>query len=318
MSTKPQFPPIIATNIASGLRWSEEARNRAAEKHSFIRVTEVPSKPLAYRHLSGAARKWTSDDPNENSSIFHLGTRITGTPTAVVAALRGAKMSDAEIQKVLDNSITANNYQTTMAAAYQNEIAAHKRAREAADKPIGYNLDAINWFSDNIQLATVAKKSGYQKSTATATARPASSIGEMLVQKIKALREGKVLDVSGLNLLSGKGTRSAPKPGQQSRSGKFGSDRLKMVSNDLEKYRRAVEFIYGEQGLRDYADDIKYVSERLGLEGPVVAQQPVMVAGATLAPAPLFRQAPSVRTPTSIVSMGGARFPAMPSLRQQQ
>jgi hypothetical protein len=61
-------------------------------------------------------------NPEEHNTIFHTGYRITGTPENVHAALALAGVSLADIQQVLVTSITRDNYNTTMADVFKQEL----------------------------------------------------------------------------------------------------------------------------------------------------------------------------------------------------
>jgi hypothetical protein len=314
MATVP-FPTL--TVIPAGFRWSQKTAEKAAEKNAFIRVG---GQTVSLRHLSGAKRKWSSVDPAENGSIFHTGYRITGTPAAVAQALRYAGVAEDAIQQVLATAITPQNYQTTMAGEYDAEIARHQaaKARAEQEKPVtGYDWNQIQWFADNIKHAVFATKTGEQKGAVGSPGRAGrAAAGESLREKIDRLPAGKVLDVSNMDVNTGKGVRTIPKPGPRAKSGKTGTDRVPIISNDINKYVAAIRRAYGEQGTQDFALDIQAVREALARTGaPVAAVGLAPVPGANLAPVPTFGLVPQVRTPTAAVpTLGGGAFPAIPAL----
>src|SRR5437660_10431916 len=94
--------PILNTQPA-GYKWTQEAAQRAAANHVFIRVGGQTSTKRA---LSGALRSWAKGDPSENQAIFNTVFRITGTPGNVSQALRYANFGEDQIREALNQSIT--------------------------------------------------------------------------------------------------------------------------------------------------------------------------------------------------------------------
>lgn len=127
-----------------------------------------------------------------------------------------------------------------------------------------------------------------------------------------------------MDINTGKGVRTvaAPKTGK---SGKYGTKRVPIISNNVDKYIRAVQLAYGADGEAAYAQDIQVVKQALGNVGiqPMIMNQPTKVpspkvTGATLAPIPTFMPAQATQVPKifspKVTNMGGTQFPTIPAL----
>jgi len=135
-----------------------------------------------------------------------------------------------------------------------------------------------------------------------------------------------------MDLATGKGVRTVSAP-KTNRSGKFGATtaagqyNVPIISNNLEKYARAIQLAYPGEEQR-YAQDIEVVKQGLLLNGiqsaapvaafpnvPVRTASPPKVAGATIAAPPVFTAAvPRIASPKQVATMGGANLPGIPAL----
>lgn len=277
MATTLPFPTINV--VPAGFRWSADAAEKARTKGAFLRVG---GPQVTRRYLSGVKRSWTSAKPEENQTIFHTGYRITGTPDAIRTALQYAGVPHDQIEDVIATAITRDNYETTKAQEVADELALHAQAK--IDKPAveGYDFNQILWFSQNIKSAVISTKTGEQKGAVTTPGR--GGAGDTLFDKIRKLGQGKVLDVSNMDINTGKGVRSIPAP-KTYKSGKYGTDRVPIISNDLNKYIRAIQLAYGPEGPQQYALDIGVVQEALTRMGGPAGQMggPVAQIGGPVA-----------------------------------
>jgi hypothetical protein len=247
-----QISPMV-TVTQPGYKWSIEAADKAKKKGAFIRVG---GKQVTRRFLSGALRSWGNEDENENRTIFHTGYRITGTPEAVTYALRQAGYDDQTIQEVLDTSITKENYDDQMLRDYQEELDNYSLIKKE-----GQNQSASYSFEDIKQLAQLVKnqkfsvvpKSGQSRNVVTTTTRGGS---ESLAERVKNLPRGKVLDVSNLDVNTGKGARLVTMP-KTAKSGKLGLTDLPFISNNYNKYADAFKLVYGEEQFNMYRKNIE-------------------------------------------------------------
>ena len=132
---------------------------------------------------------------------------------------------------------------------------------------------------------------------------------------------------------TGKGVRTIAAP-KTAKSGKFGTARVPIVSNDVGKYVRAIELAYGGDGAANYAQDIQVVRQALSNAGlpaaavplpttaprvpsPVRTAASVAVPGANLAPAPQFAEVPQIASPGTrrgTATQGGAGLPQIPPI----
>ena len=307
------FPTINV--VPAGFRWSADAAGKAGAKGAFIRVG---GPQVTRRFLSGAGRSWASVKPEENRTVFHVGYRITGTPEAVQTALTYAGVNAGDIHQVLATAISRDNYQTTKAAEVAQELAARDALKGAKPATEGYDWDQIMWFAQNLKSAVIATKTGEQRGAVTSPGR--AGAGESLADKVRKIAAGKVLDVSNMDVNTGKGVRTVAAP-KTAKSGKFGTGRVPIISNDINKYIRAIQLAYGVDGEIAYAADIQVVRQALtNAAAPAVvaprAPSPIRLPGATIAPVPVFTAAvPRIASPR-VGTLGGATLPVIPALRQ--
>lgn len=313
--------PFALTVVGPGLKWSVSAAEKAAQKGAFIRVG---GHQVTRRFLSGAKRSWTNPDPAEHNTIFQTDYRITGTPENIRLALESASVPADTIAQVIASSITRDNWNTTMAGVYENEI----RSRDAlkGTKPVaeGYEWPQILWFAQNIKSAVVASK-GEHRGTVASPGR--ARAGESLADKLQKLGPDKVIDVSNMVNDAGKGARTVPRP-KTNKSGKIGNfvRNVNIISNNLNNYIRALQIIYGPDAEVTYAPEIEFVRNSLSAQ-PALAVAPVApvpfatraspprAVGATLAPPAVFTTAvPAVASPLGTI--GGGALPALPLLSQ--
>jgi hypothetical protein len=315
------------TQKATKLQWSPDRMDELRQAGLFAHVGGDRAKTS---RLSGAFfYKWGAEEPE---AIFNTQYRISGrNPQVVYEALLAANYSPADARRIVDDSVSATNYQTTKKKEYEAELNYRKGMPKAKKAPVegGYEIPEILWFAEQLKEKGRVRIEQKVNSGKKAVAQPGrAQAGQSFADKLVAVPEGKVLDVSGMDLLSknGAGSRTIPVPG--AKSGKVGAPGIpKLVSNKVEAYRRAVQLAYGDQGLVDHANDIAHVEVALNGKGEAVVApvKPVVVPGQTLAPSvnlqPLLPSA--VRTGTSSakattpkVASTGIMPPPMPSLRR--
>ena len=93
----------------------------------FVSVSSIKRFPC--RFLSGALRSWAKCDVEENTRVFILPLRITGTPENIRVTLKLYQYTEEEINNYLKDAITKDNYQTTKSEEYKEEISAWKKIR---------------------------------------------------------------------------------------------------------------------------------------------------------------------------------------------
>lgn len=307
--------PVINV-IPPNYRWSAAAAGKAADKHVYLRVGGA--KGVTKRALSGAERtSWSKpENAEEYDTIFINEVRITGTPENVQAALTMAGFPLDQIQTLFNGAITRDNYKTTMKAVYDAEIAAHSAIKGGKTKTPVYSTENLLWFFKELPNATIVYKSGEKKTTGGGRGGGRS---ETLADRIAKLPAGKVLDVSALDVVTGVGATQKNAPKGAGRAGKFGTDRIPIISNDLAKYIRALELAYGADAKTTFAQDIELVRQGIAARNagaaPIVAPRGASpravsprVPGAVLAAAPVLRAASPPAT------IGRAAVPTIPLL----
>jgi hypothetical protein len=101
--------------------WSSSDIESLNERESFFRVGY---NRKIFRFLCGAPRSWSSENPDENETIFNCTYRITGTPENIRLALQqhNPPYDEETINECINDSFTKYNYQTTKKQEYDDEI----------------------------------------------------------------------------------------------------------------------------------------------------------------------------------------------------
>jgi len=239
--------PIIANNAPAQLKWSTKAAEAAQAKHAFLRVGGP--KVVTRRYLSGAERSWKKADPSENTTIFSLGTRLTGTPENVRRAMQWAGFSDSDIAQAIANAITRDNYTTTQAAAYNQEKAAHEASKCIKPSAECYSFTELIDFANKIKEATISTKTGESKGSVAAGGKGGS---RNLADKVAALprdANGRYLEAYNVSKFTEAGTGATKVKTWPKIPGKNGnmfanSLRVPFVSNNLASYELAIQRVF--------------------------------------------------------------------------
>lgn len=285
--------------VPAGFNWKKDAADKAQKAGKFLFVGG--KEDVTKRTLSGFKRYWDSADPNDQRIIYNTTYRITGTPENVAQAMRWAGYTEADIAAALADSITRDNYMTTKYEAAKAEIAYAKQVAEKKPAKVSpFTLKHIVWFAQNLGQAKILTKTN-GGANAPAAGGKKKGARKSLADKVRDLAAGRTLDVSAIDPATGDGAVNKPFSAKP-RTGKYGTDRVPFISNNIANYRRAIEIVYGPAGLQTYATDIEYVTRAINTNGqaaaPVAPAVPVPVApapvvpGATLAPVPTIQGFP--------------------------
>lgn len=272
--------PVVPA-VPAGLRYSKEAGDKAGASHAFLRVG---GKSVTKRYLGvGSVRSWTNlDDPNENQTIFNIPYHITGTPANVAAALRAAGLPETTVSGVLADNINSKNYQTTMSAVYTAQLALREAVSGAKKTVESYADGPLIWMASHLGNAVVAVKTPSEKHAAS-NGRAAVPKAAKAVKEPKAAKEpkaksspkkpitllerykevagkAKVLDVSRMDEKGGN-IRSSARPGPSSE--KAYAAGLEIISNDITRYQRAIQMIFGPTALALYATQVAEAQTQL-------------------------------------------------------
>lgn len=116
--------------------WTVEAGAKAAERGYFIQVPDG-HKLL----LSGAPKIWSR--PETQNYHYHTEYRIAGNPDDILSSLRQAGIAQFMLTNILQNSITRNNYQTTMKSVFDRIIANDQNQRERLTNETKNGIDQL-------------------------------------------------------------------------------------------------------------------------------------------------------------------------------
>lgn len=313
---------VKAVSVPAGIRWSQEDAQKALAKRAFIRVG---GKNVTYRYISGALRSWNSDKQDERSTLFNLQYRITGTPESITEALTQGGLTQAQVTRALSDSISAENVQShAVARLYSEELVALEELRKSTattETTLSYTLADIISLGERVKDATIIKpsKTGGKSTPTAGTLR-----GPSLKDRLAGLGSDKVLDVSNMDRQTGKSVRSVARP-KSSRGGKFLSQQLPIVSNNLDNFTAAIRLIHGTTSGHQAAvtEAEQFFSQVGGKPKKSKSPKPKKVKVAKKAPSPV-PDAPRQRSPvvncpvpriaSPVVTRGGISLPTIASL----
>ena len=207
------------------MSWTTEVYRNAKAHHKFALISNGQMELVTIRD---AVRIWM----NQPEIVFNTEFRIAGQEQEILAVLGKTSLA---------NSITYKNFTTN--EEYKKEIAEYKQWKD-------FSI-ATNLSSEGFTLEDMV----YGVSPQIAKTSSSKIRGKSLFDKLTSLPHGKVLDVSNISP-NGTGVVTRDKPSQRSK--KYWSERLPIVSSDLEHYIMAIEMLPG--GRQKYAEDVAYVS----------------------------------------------------------
>lgn len=255
--------------IPPGLKWSSEMATQALNKRTFIRVDEAKGK-VVYRFMTGATRSWSSSDPAENQTIFNVEFRITGTPENVRNALSFTDYAE-EVDAIIDESITSENFNNTKADIYNQEIDDRdsiKKAKVESDNESIYGWNQYFWFAspDGVNGMEIVSKGAPGKGQPLQGAKKVGA--KDLASRLANITPGNMLDVTQMDLEKGIRIFSKKIPadandGKSVRTGKCWSDGIDIMTNDITRYIKALKLIFGADAENSHADHIANVERRL-------------------------------------------------------
>jgi len=242
-STRPMTVP-------AGYKWEVKAAEKAGNDAKYIRVG---GDKAGTRRLSGAERTWKKPDQKEANAIFITEFRITGTPEDITQALRLAGYTDDDIRKAINSAITRDNYDSSKKGEYDEELALIKSVNVVkAPTTSRFPRDSIVKFGKRIKDKDFEVKKGTgEKKTASSPKRPRAVkvTVKTQVDKVIAAKKNQVVDVSNMDSQTGVGGKIKAKTGKLADRGIYGIDAFPIVSNDLNKYFKAIEMTYGKDHL---------------------------------------------------------------------
>ena len=268
------------TVVSKGMRWTQEAANKAAQNHQYIKVGPKPG----YLLLSGAPGRWKK--PETAGDVYVPTLRVAGNPAVIRQLFIGLGVPAADIDAHLARAYTVANYEGAMKAAFAAEVAAYsayKKAKDVNKAAAGgpeVSLDDLEYFVAELGKATtVAKTTAGSPKTAGSPRGRAGRVQDLAKRLAEATAKGKVLDVSKMDLVKGTGAKMAIQPGPNSK--KVGVAGLAIVSSDGARYAAAVRQL-GAQ----YEPYIAQYNAVVARKGAVAAPLVTSPVGAPTLPAP--------------------------------
>lgn len=150
---------IEKKKTVSKFKYSLEETIKAKDNNTFLKVCDNGMIDN-YRPLSKALKLWNTDEQNE---IFNLQYRITGTPLNITNMLKSYGISDIEIEYVMNNSITKNNYNSDKKTDYLEELKRHRQFKSREGRLIikeneELSSQIIKWSIEKFEISKAENK----------------------------------------------------------------------------------------------------------------------------------------------------------------
>jgi hypothetical protein len=289
--------------VSKGMRWTQDAANKAAQNHQYIKIGTKPGHLL----LSGAPGRWKK--PETAGDVYVPSLRVAGNPAMIRQLFIGLGVPAGTIDQHLANAYTAQNYQGAMKANFDREVAAYKAyksSKDAEKKDSGgpsVNLSQLQYFVDQLQSASTVARTTTGSPRAASPGGRATRVKALATRLADATSKGKVLDVSKYDTAKGTGIKMIARPGPNSK--KIGVPGLDIVSSDAGLYAAAVRQL-GAQ----YEPFINQYNS-------MVAQKTAVVVPPQMAAPTLPAASPTAAVPTFPVGgasplTGGVALPTVP------
>jgi hypothetical protein len=294
-------------SVSLGLQWTREAADKARVKKAYLYVHN-DDKKITPRYLRGAKTHWKTN----KDLIYNREYDVTGTPDDIRAALTYGHIDKEVIETAIELSINASNFQTSKADEYKQEI--KERANVKPEKGQGlqddHDWDTLIWMSKNTKNAVrVSKNTGTPVNAVTGKNRKV--VREALKQRYEALEEGWILDVSTMDDHGfGAHKKEIPETGRP--VSRYGTSNIKIWTNNLDKYVRAIELIFGPEALLTYSSDIDEVKQQIANVEVGKAKTVSNAVSKTVSKKDLSK----VRKPRGskkIETLGGQSLPSLPT-----
>lgn len=225
------------TVVSKGMKWSQEAANKAAEQHHYIKVGDKAGHLL----LSGAAGRW--NQAQNAGDVYVPSLRVAGSPQKIRELFAGLGVPAVTVNQHLAAAYTKDNVKTTMKANFDAELAAYKRWKEAqgARKAVAgptVTLGQLQYFVDQLASSAVVARTATGSPRAGSPKEKKARGGDLAKRLAAAVAKGKVLDVSNYDPVKKSGVSTIKKPGPSSK--KVGVEGLAIVSSNPQLYAAVV------------------------------------------------------------------------------
>lgn len=261
----------------------------ARATHSYIDANGKSNK----KSILGAKNHFAKHPEDVYVCDYH----VVGTPDAVRSMLVASGLPESEANRAIAAGYTSSNFQTTMKAQFEAELASRMAFNQSnpkkKSKDTGANfvhLREIPGVLQGIKNADKAKKTPRGSKPAKAKKSPKKpGVRQTIDKRISGLKPGKVLDVSNMTE-DGDKVKPIDVPGEKSK--KYGVEGLQIVSSNFENFERAVNSLPDDK----YPNKAQYIeayrNHRSDKGGLTVA--------ARSAPAAVSAPAPSVKAPLGV------------------
>lgn len=322
---------IEVKQVPLNMKWSDAEAKKAASEYRYISVGT--GKTTGRRTLAAAQASWKK--PGHEDEIWLPDVRVVGPRDKVREVLEIWGFAQDQIDEIMGNAITRDNYETSMKDEVEQEISGYnriaqekKQSKKANAEPT-MDLKAIPVMAKMLRNGKVREVSDASQATGEKRQTRSGKI-KTLQERLAELRDNEVVDVSKMED-NGKGAKNIPIPradSKSSRKGPFGD--LQIVSTNLERYLKAVELLGGyEREAEEAKLAFAGVAAPVAAPAPVLAPVPEPAAAAkrpTIQPRPVKEEvkveaakpvAPAAApAPIPVIGKSASRVNPMPLLRK--
>ena len=266
----------MATVVGRGMRWTNEAAQKAAQGQYYIKVGDKAGELL----LSGAEKRWKQ--PANAGDIYIPALRVAGSPVAIQQLLALHNLQADQIAAYIQNGYSAANTGVggALRASYEAELGQAKLVHQQAKQAKGTQPTAPGMTL--AQLKVIAAQLPQARAVIARTATAGTTGGlvtvgtvspkrggrkKPLIERLRAAQAaGKVLDVSNMTA-DGSGVKPIARPG--GKTAKIGPAGVPVVSSDAGKFAQAMAMLGA--GFEQFAQQYNQLAA-----AKVVPVQPLM------------------------------------------
>ena len=238
----------MATIVGRGMRWTQEAAQKANQGQFYIKVGDKAGDLL----LTGAEKRWKQVE--HAGDIYVNALRIAGSPLAIQQLLTLHQLPQGDIAGYLQGGYSAANTAPGGALhdAFVQEVALAKAVHKQAKEAKGVTATAPGMTLAQLHAIAVQLPHANPVNARTATTGGVVTLAgtispkrggrkKPLIERLRAAQAaGKVLDVSNMTA-DGSGVKPIARPG--GKTAKIGPAGVPVVSSDGNKFAQAMAML---------------------------------------------------------------------------
>jgi hypothetical protein len=239
----------MATIVNRGMRWSQEAAQKASAGHYYLKVGDKGGELL----ITGAEKRWK--DPKYVSDIYVPQLRVSGNTTSIQQLLSTLNTPSDQISAYIQSAYTATNFSSYKRNDFEAEVEAARlyfkaqkeaKASTPSNAPPPVTLGDLKTIVGGLDGAkkVAARTGAVVKPTSSrrltkkeATTQRANNKKTLAERLHEAQNAGKVLDVSSM---SDEGTNVKIISRPTGKTNKVGPTGIAVVSSKPDRFIAAM------------------------------------------------------------------------------